>query len=94
MPPAQCFLFMQDFLEQYYIGGSVLVTERDFYDLAGAYFEKAAQQRVRHVEMFFDPQSHLERCGEHRPPWAHLQVDNKSRVRGGGVGRASMFVEG
>ena len=40
---------------------SVLRTEADFYDLAAAYLAKVQAQGVRHVEMFFDPQAHLER---------------------------------
>jgi adenosine deaminase len=37
-------------------GCKVLVTQRDFYDLAWAYFLKAAADNIKHVEMFFDPQ--------------------------------------
>ncbi|WP_341915069.1 adenosine deaminase [Ferrovibrio terrae] len=52
---------LQDFLDLYYQGMSVLVTEQDFYDLAMAYFRRAAAQAVRHAEIFFDPQGHTER---------------------------------
>src|SRR6201993_4529299 len=52
---------LQDFLDLYYQGMSVLRQEQDFYDLAMAYFGKAAGQNVRHVEIFFDPQGHTER---------------------------------
>jgi adenine deaminase len=52
---------LQDFLNLYYQGMSVLVTEQDFYDLAWAYFERAHADNVRHVEMFFDPQAHTSR---------------------------------
>lgn len=52
---------LQDFLDVYYLGMSVLVTERDFHDLTWAYLEKVHQQGVRHVEIFFDPQAHTER---------------------------------
>ncbi len=52
---------LQDFLDLYYLGMSVLVTRDDFYDLAMAYLEKVAAQNVRHVEIFFDPQGHTER---------------------------------
>ena len=34
---------------------------QDFYDLTWAYLERAAADRVAHVELFFDPQSHTER---------------------------------
>ncbi|ENW03525.1 adenosine deaminase [Acinetobacter beijerinckii] len=52
---------LQSFLDIYYAGANVLVHEQDFYDLAWAYFEKCAQDRVVHTEMFFDPQTHTER---------------------------------
>lgn len=52
---------LQDFLNLYYQGMSVLVTEQDFYDLAFAYLERAHADNVRHVEMFFDPQGHTSR---------------------------------
>jgi adenosine deaminase len=38
-----------------------LVKEQDFYDLTWAYLARAAQQGVRHAEIFFDPQTHTER---------------------------------
>ncbi|QER39987.1 adenosine deaminase [Acinetobacter suaedae] len=52
---------LQSFLDIYYAGANVLVHEQDFYDLAWAYFEKCADDRVVHTEMFFDPQTHTER---------------------------------
>src|SRR5580658_6915728 len=52
---------LQDFLDIYYQGMSVLITERDFYDLAFAYLQRARIDNVRHVEMFFDPQGHTAR---------------------------------
>ncbi|ENX56037.1 MULTISPECIES: adenosine deaminase [Acinetobacter] len=52
---------LQSFLDIYYAGANVLVLEQDFYDLAWAYFEKCAEDRVVHTEMFFDPQTHTER---------------------------------
>lgn len=52
---------LQSFLDIYYAGANVLVHEQDFYDLAWAYFEKCAEDRVVHTEMFFDPQTHTER---------------------------------
>jgi adenine deaminase len=52
---------LQDFLDVYYRGMSVLVTEQDFYDLAWAYLVRAQADNVRHVEMFFDPQGHTAR---------------------------------
>ncbi len=58
---AYSFGNLQDFLDLYYQGMSVLLTEADFYDLAMAYFRKAAAQNVRYVEFFFDPQGHTSR---------------------------------
>jgi adenosine deaminase len=58
---AYSFSNLQDFLDLYYQGMGVLVTEQDFYDLAIAYLRRAASQNVRHAEIFFDPQGHTER---------------------------------
>src|ERR1700754_556505 len=55
------FRNLQDFLDIYYQGMSVLITEQDFYDLAWAYLQRARADNVRHVEMFFDPQGHTSR---------------------------------
>jgi len=55
------FSELQDFLDIYYQGMNVLRTEQDFYDLTWAYLAKVSQQAVRRVEIFFDPQGHLER---------------------------------
>mgnify|MGYP000371462131 FL=1 len=52
---------LQSFLDLYYQGMSVLQTQRDFYELTMAYLAKVHQQNVVHVEIFFDPQGHLER---------------------------------
>jgi adenine deaminase len=58
---AYSFSRLQDFLDLYYQGMSVLRTEQDFYDLAWAYLTKVSAQNVRYVEMFFDPQGHTAR---------------------------------
>lgn len=52
---------LQEFLDLYYSGMSVLLTEQDFYDLTWAYLERSHQDNVIHTEVFFDPQAHLER---------------------------------
>lgn len=52
---------LQEFLDLYYAGMSVLLTEQDFYDLTWAYLEHCKQDNVTHTEVFFDPQAHLER---------------------------------
>lgn len=58
---AYAFADLSSFLELYYAGCAALVTEQDFYDLTWAYLERAAAENVRHVEPFFDPQTHLAR---------------------------------
>jgi adenosine deaminase len=58
---AYAFTDLQSFLDIYYAGASVLITEDDFAAMAGAYFEKTAQDNVVHCEIFFDPQTHTAR---------------------------------
>jgi adenosine deaminase len=58
---AYAFTDLQSFLDIYYAGASVLLTEQDFFDMAWAYFERAAADNVVHAEVFFDPQTHTER---------------------------------
>lgn len=58
---AYVFSNLQEFLDIYYVGMQVLQKHRDFYDLAMTYFRRAADDNVRHAEVFFDPQAHLER---------------------------------
>jgi adenosine deaminase len=55
------FSNLQDFLDIYYQGMAVLLTEQDFFDLTTAYLDRAATDGVRHVEIFFDPQGHTAR---------------------------------
>ncbi|HWW79597.1 MAG TPA: adenosine deaminase [Steroidobacteraceae bacterium] len=55
------FSDLQSFLDIYYAGASVLRDVDDFHDLTAAYLQKAHEQGVVHVEIFFDPQTHLER---------------------------------
>ena len=55
------FSNLQDFLDIYYQGMSVLLTEQDFFDLTWAYLRRARADQVCHVEIFFDPQGHTER---------------------------------
>lgn len=58
---AYAFNNLQEFLDIYYTGMSVLLTEEDFYELTWAYLKRVHQDNVVHVEMFFDAQMHLER---------------------------------
>lgn len=55
------FADLQSFLDIYYAGAQVLKTEADFYDLTRAYLERVREDNVRHVEIFFDPQTHTDR---------------------------------
>jgi adenine deaminase len=55
------FADLEHFLDLYYAGVRVLVTERDFYELTAAYLRRAHADGARHVEVFFDPQSHTSR---------------------------------
>jgi adenosine deaminase len=61
MRAAYAFDDLPSFLAVYYEGMSVLLAERDFYDLAMAYFRKARSQNVVYAEVFFDPQAHTTR---------------------------------
>lgn len=58
---AYAFSNLQDFLDIYYQGMSVLRTEEDFFDLTMAYLNRARADNVRHAEIFFDPQGHTSR---------------------------------
>lgn len=68
------FTDLQSFLDIYYQGANVLREEQDYYDMAWAYLERVHAENVRHVEIFFDPQTHTDRgvsfdtvvCGLHR----------------------------
>ncbi len=55
------FHSLQSFLDIYYAGANVLLTEQDFYDLTWAYLEKRKAENVIHAEIFFDPQTHTSR---------------------------------
>ena len=52
---------LPSFLNMYYEGMGVLLTERDFYDLSTAYLTRAHSQNVIYAEIFFDPQAHTSR---------------------------------
>jgi adenosine deaminase len=55
------FNCLQDFLDLYYQGMSVLQTQQDFHDLTWAYLLRCQQDNVVHTEVFFDPQGHTGR---------------------------------
>jgi adenosine deaminase len=56
----QAYVFnnLQDFLDIYHTGTTVLHTERDFYDMTHAYLARAHADNVLHAEIFFDTQTH------------------------------------
>ncbi len=58
---AYAFTDLQSFLDIYYAGASVLLKEEDFFDMAMAYFKRAADDNVVRAELFFDPQTHTDR---------------------------------
>jgi adenine deaminase len=58
---AYAFTDLQSFLDIYYAGASVLLTEADFFDLCFAYLQRAAAENLRCAEIFFDPQTHTAR---------------------------------
>ena len=55
------FKDLQSFLDIYFQGAQVLRDEDDYYRMTWAYLKKAAEQNVRHAEIFFDPQTHTAR---------------------------------
>ncbi|WP_348787346.1 adenosine deaminase [Leifsonia sp. NPDC080035] len=55
------FSDLQSFLDLYYATMDVLRTEDDFAELTRRYLRTASEQGVRHAELFFDPQAHVER---------------------------------
>ena len=55
------FSNLQEFLDIYYQGMSVLRTEEDYFDLTRAYLDRSKADNVTHVEIFFDPQGHTGR---------------------------------
>lgn len=55
------FTSLQSFLDVYYAGAGVLMTEEDFYDLTWAYLLRCHEQNIVHTEIMFDPQTHTQR---------------------------------
>nr|WP_286009742.1 adenosine deaminase [Salinicola sp. S1-1-2] len=79
------FSDLQSFLDLYYLGMRVLRTERDFYDLAMAYLERAHGEGVVHVELSFDPQAHLSRGVELAVPFEGLRLAMREAERRWGM---------
>lgn len=58
---AYAFTDLQSFLDLYYAGASVLISQQDFHDMTMAYLQRVHADGARHVEIMFDPQTHTER---------------------------------
>ncbi len=58
---AYCFNNLESFLKIFYQGSRVLIKEQDFFDLTWAYAKKCKEDNVVHAEIFFDPQTHVNR---------------------------------
>jgi adenine deaminase len=52
---------LKSFLDLFYLGLTVLQKGVDFYEMTAAYFARAAQDNVRHAEVFISPQAHTKR---------------------------------
>ena len=55
------FQNLDSFLNIYYQGSKVLIHEKDFFNLTWAYILKCKEDNIVHTEIFFDPQTHLDR---------------------------------
>ena len=55
------FKNLESFLNIFYQGSKVLINEQDFFDLTWAYALKCKEDNVVHTEIFFDPQTHVNR---------------------------------
>ena len=55
------FKNLESFLKIFYQGSKVLIKEQDFFDLTWAYTLKCRENNVVHAEIFFDPQTHVNR---------------------------------
>jgi len=55
------FQNLDSFLNVYYQGSKVLISEQDFFDLTWAYILKCKKDNIVHTEIFFDPQAHVDR---------------------------------
>jgi adenosine deaminase len=61
MRAAYQFEDLRSFLDLYFEGCRVLITERDFYDVTSAYLKRAVTDGVVRAELFIGPQSFTER---------------------------------
>ncbi len=52
---------LKNFLDYHYMCSSVLRKGRDVFDITQDFLTKCLDENIRHVEMFFDPQQHIDR---------------------------------
>ena len=55
------FPALENFLDYHYMCSSVLRDGRDVFEITQDFLSKCLDENIRHVEMFFDPQQHIER---------------------------------
>ena len=55
------FKNLESFLKIFYQGSKVLLKVQDFFDLTWSYLLKCKEDNVVHTEIFFDPQTHVNR---------------------------------
>ncbi|KPI83300.1 adenine aminohydrolase (AAH) [Leptomonas seymouri] len=85
------FADLQSFLNLYYRGMSVLITEDDFAELAYAYTQMMHENRICHAEPFFDPQGHVGRGVTFRVVYDGLQKGFKRGAEEFGVSISLIF---
>lgn len=52
---------LKNFLDYHYMCSSVLRTGQDVFDITREFLNRCLVENIRHVEMFFDPQQHIDR---------------------------------
>lgn len=52
---------LKSFLDYHYMCSGVLRTGRDIFEITRDFLEKCLEENIRHVEIFFDPQQHIDR---------------------------------
>jgi len=52
---------LENFLEYHFNCQNIIRTETDLYDITLAFLERCKEENIRHVELMFDPQSHMDR---------------------------------
>ncbi len=52
---------LDNFLDYHYMCTGVLRTGRDVFEITEGYLDRCARENIRHTELSFDPQAHIER---------------------------------